>query len=175
MSEISSLLTQFLTQIAKEIRDGLPSVSGKTRESVTVEVRQEGDSIFGGLTGYILAPSWIGVFERGRGPTSPGAVKGSPTLQQKLKVWIETKNFRWTKTIKKGGASIVRALTTEQMSWAMAIKMHREGNALFRRLAGGQTLVITGPMGEARINAFTKVFAEKYGRLVLVNIINGVK
>lgn len=171
MTEEQEILEQFLQAIAEEIKGRLPSVSGATKEGIQVEVTQQQNGPFSRVTGRVTAPSYISVFETGRPPTKEGASKGNPTLQEAIQKWIEQKNFRWTKEIKKGGETFIKVLTTKEMSWAIAIKIHREGNKLFRELRGNRTGIITDSINDQRIKQFMDIFAEKRGRLILADVV----
>jgi len=171
-AEIEQVLTQFIETLQVEIQAGLPrSVSGKTRAGVESNVTSSAD----GISGTLTAPKYIFTFEYGRPPTRQGATKGSPTLQQAIEQWVEAKNFRWSREIKRGGSTFIKVLTAKQMSWAIAIKIHKEGNKLFRDLKGGKTGVITGVVTDARIKAFTDAFSEKTSRLILNDVYKDIR
>lgn len=165
-SEIHDILFQFLNTIGNEIKNDIPSVSGKTQSSIEVDVTESTQGGFIGARGYLRAVHYIYTFEFGRGPTK-NTTAHTPTLRQAILQWIEMKNIRFTRTIHKGNKSIIRVITAEQMSWMIAIKIHNEGNRLFRQLRGGSTGVISNKITDRRIDAFVKVFASKHGRVLL--------
>lgn len=172
--ELQDIMQQFMDAVAGDIRQGIPSVTGKTRASIEATATQTGVGLFSKLRGEITAPAYVYTFEFGRGPTR-NTTAGSPTLREAIEQWIIDKNFRWTRTVKKGNKTVIKTLTPKQMSWAIAIKIHNEGNRLFRRLRGGQTGVITDPTNDRRVDAFVKVFSTKVGRLILADIIKGIE
>lgn len=167
--QIVKIFAAFLNGLGEELRAKTPSVSGRSRALITSEVTQEGD--FGRLVGRLYGPSYIEVFEYGRGPTRPNAPKGSPTMRERILEWIEAKNIRFTKAVKKGGATIIRTLTAEQMSWIIAAKIHREGNRLYRELKGGNTGYLSNTITDVRVTAFLETFGERYQRLLLADVI----
>lgn len=172
MQELEQVLQQFLDSVAGDIRVRVPVVTGRTRDSIQTKVERIGDGAFGRLRGELTANEYIYTFEKGRGPTKPGAAKGSPTLQQAIKEWIEATGLRFFRKLKGGG---VRPILPEQMSWMIAIKMHNEGNALYRKLAGGDTGVISDATNKARLEAFTKVFGARIGTYMDTQILKYIK
>jgi len=163
---IRDIMTQFLDRIAEEIRAGIPTVTGKTRDSIVVNVEGGGEGIFAHYKGTVEAIHYIYTFEYGRGPTKD-RTPHQPTLREAIEAWILAKGFRWTKRTAKG----VKEMTPKQMSWAIAIKIHNEGNALYRKLKGGQTGLITNPTDPAKVDAFMKILLDKAGRIMLNSVV----
>jgi len=175
MTEIEQILNQFLSALAEEIKSDIPVVSGKTTREIEVRTQSIANGFFARVSGQLVAPSYIYTFEHGRPPTVNGN-KGGQTLQQAIQKWIELKGFRWTKAIKqRDGSLIIKAMTTKQMSWAIAIKIHREGNKMFRNLRGGRSGIISDPVNEKRIDTFVEAFSDKAGRLLLSQVIQNTR
>ncbi len=166
MKELHKLLFEFLSAISEEVSSRIPSVSGKTRASfeVNIEDMPEAD----GVKGELLAAHYIFTFQDGRPPTSPNAPRGNPTLQQAILAWLTAKGITgWMKKIVKKGKIKTAIMSQESMSWAIAIKIHREGNRLFRKLRGASLDIISKSVNDARLDAFVQTFGEKAGRLQL--------
>lgn len=156
MTETAQVLFQLLTQMASEIKANIPGISGKTRESIEVRIEEDANTLKGGIWGSIAVPA----LETGRKPTSSGATKGTPTLQQAILGWIQSKSIQPSKG------------TQEGLSWAIAIKIHREGNLLFRQ--GGHSGVLSNVINEQRLNNFVEVFNSKASRVLLTNILKTI-
>lgn len=175
MTDIEQILNQFLTQLADEIKSDIPVVSGKTTRDIEVQTQSIANGFFSSVSGQLVAPKYIYTFEHGRPPTVNGN-KGGKTLREAIEVWIEQKGFRWTKETKKRDGSItIKAMTPKQMSWAIAIKIHREGNRMFRNLKGGKTGTISDSVNDQRINAFVEAFSNKAGRLILSHVVQNMR
>lgn len=168
--QLTDILQQFLNAIANDIRPRIPVVTGATRGSIQVQVQAKGQGVFQRVSGQLTAAHWLTTFETGRPPTRAGAARGTPTLREAIEQWIEKKNFRFSKIVRRKGQQFIVILTPKQMSWMIAIKMHREGNALYRALAGGVSGVISDATTQQRIDAFTKVFGERAGNILLTEV-----
>lgn len=169
MSELTEALQQFLDAIGEDIRQRLPSVTGKTRASITTTVEAKGAGVFESVVGRVEGAHYISVFETGRPPTRPNAPKGSPTLREAIAEWIEAKGIKFTYLTASGQ---LRTMNTKQMSWLIANKIHKEGNVLYRRLAGGITGLLNSANNQQRIDAFAEVFGKRAGDIILTQVLN---
>ena len=170
MTEIGNILQQFLQALSDEISAKLPSVSGKTKASFEVNVKEQ---IGGGVRGDLKAAHYIYTYEFGRPPTRPNAPKGNPTLQEAILEWVKAKGISWTKTVKTKAGIKSKIMSAEAISWAIAIKIHREGNALFRKLGGYGNAgngFLSSSLSNRRIDAFVESFGTKAGRFLLADV-----
>lgn len=166
MSELSSILSQFLEQLASEMKAKLPKATGKTAEQIEVNVVETGDGLLTKIHGELTGPSYIYNLEYGRGPTK-NTTASSPTLQQAILAWIQSKGFNfplapkysWSKKIKDAQA----------LSWAIAIKIHKEG---MKAPAPG---IITDVITDSRVESFTEIFSSRASRILLSQIITELK
>lgn len=74
------------------------------------------------LSGTILGLPYTQQLVTGRPPTSSGAQPGSPTLREKIEVWIE----------QKGIASFSSDISVSSLAFLIARKIHKEGTQYFR-------------------------------------------
>lgn len=158
MSEVSQVLEQLLNQLAQELKANIPNASGETANSIEVRITETTDRVRGDLLGakYIMA------LEDGRGPTGSGGGKSEgKTLREKILEWIKAKNITPVNTARK--------MNQEQLSWAIAIKIHNEGTKLFRD--GGHSGVISNVINDQRIETFIEVFQSRAARILLQNIL----
>lgn len=133
-------IQQFLDALVAEVKQRVPKVSGETADSLEVIVDDFG--------GKIMAAPYIQTLEDGRPPTRSGAPKGDPTLQQKIYAWI----------LQMGLGT--NAKSQERLSWAMATKIHNEGNRLWR--SGGHSGVLSNVFTKERIDSFANTFFGRY-------------
>ena len=148
-------LQQFMEGLKEDLVNNIPSVSGKTRDAIRTEV-SSGETL---LTGSIFGPKYIGALEHGRGPTRGRGKGGGQSLRENLLEWIKARGIQPTGKIK----------TQEQLSWAMAVKIHNEGNRLFRR--GGKSGVLTNVFKDDRIESFVQTWGNEYTRLIKSEIL----
>lgn len=164
--EIESILKEFFDQLASEIKSKLPKSTGRTAKEIEVTVKTTGALTVAKLE----APSYIGALEHGRGPTKGGKGSGL-TLREQILGWIYERGFSfplqpqksWQKTIKNA----------DQLSWAMAISIHKHGTKLFQK--GGHSGVLSTVLVDTRIENFIKVFTDKASRIILLNILKEAK
>lgn len=170
MTETAEVLEQMLQQLADEISGNIPSVSGKTKASIEVRVQESTMGIANNIKGQILAAPYLKTLEDGRPPTKKGNA-GGKTLRQQLLEWLNARNIVPKTRITKEGYQY--SPTREQLSWAMAVKIHNEGNKLFR--AGGKSGVISNVINPDRIDTFVAVFQSKTGRTILESVLNNLR
>lgn len=166
MSEISDILKQFLEELADEIKAKIPHVTGKTADGIEVRItdNKTGD-IFSSIKGELLAPHYIMTLEHGRGKTKKSG-GGSQSLRESILEWIRAKGFQFPLP----ATSFTREIkSAEALSWAIAIKIHREGNKLFRE--GGKSGVLSTVITENRIDAFVQTFNSKVARILLNGVV----
>ncbi len=156
--EKGEVVKQFGESLLQDLKDNTP---GSVKEELTMETTESGFTISG--------PSWIGVFEKGRGPTKAGATKGSPTLQESILDWIEGHGITGRPN-EKG-----KVPTSNQLSWAISNSIHQHGNKLFQSLNGGKTDYFDSVFSSERIDAFLKVFGDGYNDFISSEIIDDFK
>lgn len=168
MTEISKLLYDFLQEMANEIIAKIPKASGETARSIEVLItEEEKDALYIISKAQLVGGKYIWATETGRGPTRSKKA-GSPTLQESILSWIESKNLIPKVLKSQKGIAINAKEAQERMSWAMAAKIHNEGNKLLRK--GGRSGVISNTVTDQRINNFMKIFTEKTSTYLLNNI-----
>lgn len=167
MSELTEILKQFLDEIANDIRNNIPSKSGESAKSIETNVKENPN---GSVSGEITGSKYIWTLEDGRGPTKNGN-SGGKTLRESILDWIKQSNFQFPMPPKYSWSKPIK--NAEQLSWAIAITIHREGNKLFR--SGGKSGVITNALTEQRLDAFEKVFAGKAGKIMLGELSKRIK
>lgn len=140
------IMSQFGKALLQDLKDNTP---GSVQDELKLE--EVSDNGF-----KITGPYWIGVFEKGRGPTRSGAKRGSPTLQEQILNWIESKG------IKGEAKDGKKAPDSTQLSWAISNYIHKHGNKLYRELNGGKTDYFDSVFTDDRIETFMKVYGTKY-------------
>lgn len=135
------IFKQFATDIVPELR----KVSKRFADSIESEADEKHLTIF--------ASPYISVLIDGRPPTRSGATKGSPTLQQIIRKWIDTKGI----IPRERNGQIP---TLEQLSWAISKSIHMKGDLLYQR--GGGNNIFDGIITESRIDNLLNLIGEKY-------------
>ena len=169
-ASITDILMQFLRAMADDIRKNIPVVSGNTADSIEVRMERTGQQPYDRIKAGIYSDLTAVALETGRGPTKSGATKGDPTLQQSILAWIQAKGVQ--PTVKANSKQTSLQLQTG-LSWAIATKIHKEGNALFR--AGGKSGILSNVLTDARINTFADVFTSHGSRVILDNIVKTIQ
>ena len=152
------LLGQFGESLLNDLKD---NTTGSVKEKLQLELTEFGFNITG--------PSWIGVFEKGRGPTKPGAAKGNPTLQESILGWIDGHGITGRPNDKG------KVPTNTQLSWMISNYIHLHGNKLYRELNGGKTDYFDSVFTEDRIESFIKVFGDGYNDKIFSELIDAFK
>ena len=137
-----NILKQFAEKIVPEIE----AVSGRFADSIEFEVDKDGLEI--------TASPYITTLIDGRPPTSIGAKKGSPTLQQIIRAWIDEKSI--VPTPNQAG----KTPSKESLSWAISQSIHKYGDLLYQR--GGGNNIFEGVITEDRLNSLLNLIGEKY-------------
>lgn len=153
------IMSQFGKVLLQDLKDNTP---GSVQDELKLE--EVSDNGF-----KITGPYWIGVFEKGRGPTRSGAKRGSPTLQEQILNWIESKG------IKGEAKDGKKAPDSTQLSWAISNYIHKHGNKLYRELNGGKTDYFDSVFTPDRLNAFSKVYGDKFLTAMSSQIIDQFK
>ena len=99
----------FGAALVKSMQQALPSATGSTAASIRLEVSDTGFIIYG-------AEHIDNIFY-GRKPTSAGAKKGKPTVQQMIYEWIKARSI----TPKESSMSQL------SLSWAISKSIHKNG------------------------------------------------
>ena len=162
MSEVSETLKQLLTQLANELRAKIPNATGKTAASITVDVQEKGDRGFEFTSGKITAAKHYPVLETGRRP-------GKMPPVESIKEWVEAKGFSFPMVTSTGK----KIKNSTGLSWAIAIKISKEGSALFK--AGGHSGVISDVLTDQRLDNFVEVFSSSLSRVLLSNLLTNLK
>lgn len=146
MATDKEILTQFINEVYADFQKVIPkSIQAKGLNKEVTDT-----------TGIITAWKYINVLEYGRRPTKAGAKKGSPTLQQELLKWIESKGIVAKATTGK------KPITQEALSWAMSRSIHKKGNLLWQQLQGQSNGLLSNVVSQQRINALLGAFGDKY-------------
>ena len=151
------IILQFLTTLANVVKANIPSVTGKTAQSIEV-VAEENE-------GSILAAKYIGVLVDGR---KPGTMPPVRSILEYVKSKSLLSKIGWNGT-------------ESSLAWAISIKMKREGNTLYRALHGGEInyspfrLEVDRILSQSRIDAFAETFAGKYQSLISSEVIQAYK
>lgn len=95
--------------LVKKLQAALPSATGATAASIRLEVTSTGFIIYG-------AEHIDNIFF-GRRPTSAGAKKGKPTVQEMIYEWIKSRSI----TPKNSSMSQL------SLSWAISKSIHKNG------------------------------------------------
>ncbi len=167
MSDLSNILTQFLQTLADEMKSKLKNPNGTSGSLISVEVTEEANSpISTVITGTLKSPSYIYNLEYGRGPTI-NKTAGSPTLQQAILAWVNANSFSFPLQPNGIGQKVIK--NAEAFSWAIAMKIHREG---MKAPAKG---ILTDVLTPARITAFVKTFSDNASEKMLKEIIKQLR
>ena len=137
---------EILQQFADALVPELKSVSGRFAPSIESEVTETSITIY--------ASPYIRVLIDGRGPTGPGASKGSPTLQQIIRAWIDQKSI----TPRANASGIIPTL--DQLSWAISKSIHAKGTLLYQR--GGGNNIYDTIITKSRIDNLVSLIGQKY-------------
>lgn len=154
MDEVA-IVERFLNELAEKIKANIPNATGKSAESITVEVKKIDDPIFGKIEGYIYGANWIWNLEFGRGPTK-NSTPSTPTLRESILEWIKAKN------IVSGDKEQL------SLSYAISKKIHNEGTKLYR--SGQQSGIISDVINDDVLSNFINEFADK----TMITITNNV-
>lgn len=162
MTEIEEAMRQFIDGRVVELKGNINSVTGKTASQIEGTVEANNFRI----KGEILAPIQLVVKETGRGPTK-NMTPGSPTLQESILAWLKASGKRPSDP----------NMTLEQFSWAIATKMHKEGDSLYRSSPTGykKTGVISDVINDERLDSLLNVFMDKSNEILKKQFIGQVK
>lgn len=131
------IIKQFGNDLVRDIKKAIPVATGRTRDSVRIEFRKNGFDIYVGAQ--------VGAIINGRKPTSPGAVAGTPTLQQEILQWMRAKSI----TPRESN------MTIESLSWAISKSIHQKGYP-------GKGNIFKDVLTKSRLDALTKaLFKDK--------------
>jgi hypothetical protein len=136
------IFDQFVNIVIPELQ----KVSGSFGKTIEVETTENSMTIY--------ASPFIRVLIDGRKPTSFGAKKGNPTLQQAILDWIDRKNI--TPYAKADG----NIPTKEQLSWIISKSIHLYGTKLYQR--GGGNNIFDSILTANRIDNLLSLMSQKY-------------
>ena len=141
---------EILQQFADVIVPEMKAVSKRFADSIEAEVTD--------TSLVITASPYIRTLIDGRGPTSAGAKRGNPTLQQIIRKWIDDKGI--TPRIDKSG----RLPTKDQLSWAISKSIHLYGDRLYQR--GGGNNIYDSIITPQRIDNLLSLLADQYYTII---------
>ena len=107
--EQNKKIKTFGEALVNKLQAALPRATGSTANSIRLEVTQTGFIIYG-------AEHIDNIFF-GRKPTSAGAKKGNPTVQEMIYEWIKAKSI----------APKESSMSQEALSWAISKSIHKKG------------------------------------------------
>jgi hypothetical protein len=113
---LREIFQKFVDEVEPEIKQAV----GSFAPTIESEVREDSFTIY--------ASPYIRVLIDGRRPTSSGAKKGNPTLQQMIYAWILRKSIQPDKP----------NMTQESLSWAISKSIHKRGTLLYQRGGGNR-------------------------------------
>lgn len=82
---ISTLLTTIRTDVINSMQSSGRYATGETVAALEIVQTESG--------GQLLAPWWIDALEKGRRPTSEGAIQGDPPMIERIKAWCAAKGI----------------------------------------------------------------------------------
>ena len=104
-----NIIKRFGDKLVIDIQKAIPKATGETADSVYIEFTATGCIIRGGAQ--------IGAIIDGRKPTSAGAKKSNPTLQESILKWIKAKGIRPKET----------SMSDISLSWVISNSIHKNG------------------------------------------------
>jgi len=140
------ILKQFGDQLVIDLQRATPKASGETARSIHVEFTNTGFIIKGG--------SQIEALIDGRKPTSQGAVKGSPTLQEEILDWIRARSI----TPRESSMSQI------SLSWAISKSIHKNGYK-------GKGDIYSQILTKSRLASLTKTLIKSEALAIQSNVI----
>lgn len=144
------IIKQFGEQLVNDIKKALPKASGKTSASVVIDYQEDGFTISGNAS--------IGSLINGRKPTSSGAKKGSPTLQESILEWVQTMSIQPKED----------SMTQLQLSWAITQSIHKKGTKGHPDLLGHE-------LSPNRFDSLTKTLLDEQSTVISSQILNQFK
>ncbi len=144
------IIKQFGEQLVNDIKKALPKASGKTAASVVIDFQDNGFTISGN--------SSIGALINGRKPTSSGAKKGSPTLQESILEWVQTMSIQPRES----------NMTQLQLSWAISNSIHKKGTK-------GHPNLLQHELSPSRFDSLTKTLLDEQTTVISSQILNQFK
>lgn len=151
MSERTEILKQFGDTLLVEMKP----IAKRFAPSLELQVGEKGMTI--------KASPYISTLVDGRKPTSIGAIKGDPTLQEILYDWIQENSI----TPREAGMS------QEALSWAMANSMHAHGDRLYQQ--GGGNDIFAQVLNANRINSVSSLLGDSERKVVAESVFKGLK
>jgi len=144
------IIKQFGDKLVKDIKKALPKASGKTAASVVIDFQDNGFTISGN--------SSIGALINGRKPTSSGAKKGSPTLQESIYEWVQTMSIQPRE----------KSMTQLQLSWAISNSIHKKGTK-------GHPDLLSNELSTNRFDSLAKTLLEEQSTVISSQVLNQFK
>lgn len=144
------IIKQFGDKLVNDIKKALPKASGKTAASVVIEYQEDGFTISGNAS--------IGALINGRKPTSSGAKKGNPTLQESILEWVQTMSIQPRES----------NMTQLQLSWAISNSIHRKGTK-------GHPNLLAAELSPNRFDSLTKTLLNEQSTVISSQILNQFK
>lgn len=137
MDNSNEIIEQFGDSLTNDIKKAIPKGTGATADSVNIEFKKGKDGKINGFT--IRGGAQIGALIDGRKPTSAGAKKGNPTLQQSVLEWIKA----------KGISPKEASMSDVSLSWAISKSIHKKGYK-------GKGNIFADVINKSRFDSLTK-------------------
>lgn len=140
------ILKQFAENLLRDFAEAVPKATGKTASSLELSIRKKGFDI--------SISSYIDALINGRKPTSSGAKRSTPTLQQSILEWIKAKGIQPRES----------TMSQESLSWAISKYIHKNG-------FNGKGNFFDGILTENRINSLTDTILDRNSPVIESNIL----
>lgn len=151
---------EILRQFAETVVPELRKVAGKSfGASIDYETTEDSLEIFGS--------PFISVLVDGRRPTKSGAPRSNPSLQDRIRFWIEEKGIQ-PKPDANGNIPSV-----ESLSFMIARSIHKKGTLLFQR--GGGNNIFDIVLTNDRLESLLSLFGEKYLNTIESGVLRELK
>jgi hypothetical protein len=155
MSNSSEIIKQFGVSLTDDIKKAIPKGTGATADSVNIEYKKGKD---GKITGFtIRGAAQIDAIIDGRKPTSAGATKGNPTVQQSVLEWIRA----------KGITPREASMTDVSLSWAISKSIHKKG---YR----GKGNIFADVITKSRFDSLTKTLIQSKTAAIQSDVIKEI-
>ena len=155
MSDSSEIIKQFGNSLTDDIKKAIPKGTGATADSVYIEYRKGKD---GKITGFVIrGGAQIDAIIEGRKPTSAGATKGNPTVQQSVLEWIRAKRI----TPKEP------TMTDVNLSWAISKSIHKKGYK-------GKGNIFADVITKSRFDSLTKTLIQSKTAAIQSDVIKEI-
>ncbi|NQY41957.1 MAG: hypothetical protein HRT87_01220 [Legionellales bacterium] len=148
------IIKDFSEALLKDMRKAIPSATGKTADSLELNIDKDG------LGFQILGGQQIGALINGRKPTKKGAKtkSGDETLQEQIYKWIKARSIQ----PRESGISQL------SLSWGISKAIHRDGYK-------GKGNIFRSVITNNRINSITKTLLDSQSTTISSQVIKEFK